>query len=65
MLSTGYSCSILMKFEFSPQISNFMKISPVVADLFHADRRTERNDDVIVAFRNFTNAPKGHLLITS
>jgi len=43
-----YSCPILMKLEFSrhffknSQILNFTKIRPVGAELFHADRRTER-----------------------
>jgi hypothetical protein len=36
-----------MKLEFSfpkyPQIANFMKILPVVADLFHAEGRTDRH----------------------
>ena len=42
--STLYSCRILMNLEFSrqifeknPQISNFMKIRPVGAVLFHTD----------------------------
>jgi len=34
------------------QISNFMKIRPVGAELFHADRHNET-----VAFRSFLNAP--------
>jgi hypothetical protein len=34
-----------------------MKIRPVGAELFHADRRTDMAE-VIVAFRNFANAPK-------
>jgi len=34
------------------QISNFMTIRPVGAELFHADR------DMTVAFGNFVNAPK-------
>ena len=52
--STRYFCPILMKLEFSrhifgkkrkeegkkEQISNLMKIRPVGAELFHADRRT-------------------------
>jgi len=49
MLSAHYFCLILMKLEFSRQIpekntqtSNFMKIRPVGAELFHVDRRTER-----------------------
>jgi hypothetical protein len=34
-----------------------MKIRPVGAELFHADRRTDTTK-LIVAFRNFANAPK-------
>jgi hypothetical protein len=34
-----------------------MKIRPVGAELFHADRRTDMTK-LIVAFRNFANAPK-------
>jgi hypothetical protein len=50
-------------------MSNFLKIRPVGAELFHADGRidgqtdrgTDRQTDItklIVAFRNFANAPK-------
>jgi hypothetical protein len=35
-----------------------MKIRPVRAELFHADGRTDRQTKLIVAFRNFANAPK-------
>jgi hypothetical protein len=38
-----------------------MKHRPVGAELFHADRRTDIRTDMtklIVAFRNFANAPK-------
>ena len=36
-----------------------MKILPVGAELFHADRRTDGDTTkLIVAFRNFENAPK-------
>jgi hypothetical protein len=48
-----------VKLEFSrqenPYTSNFKKILPVDAELFHADGRTDRHDE---AFRNFANAPK-------
>jgi hypothetical protein len=44
------------KFLDSTQISNFMKIRPVGAELFHADRQTDMMM-LIVAFRNFANAP--------
>jgi hypothetical protein len=53
-----------MKLEFSPQyfekntqISNFMKIRLVGAELFHSDRRTDMTK-LTVPFRNFANAPK-------
>jgi hypothetical protein len=51
-----------MKIEFSQQIfekthtSNFMKIIPVVAELFHADGQTHMTK-LTVAFRNFVIAP--------
>ena len=39
-----------------------MKIRPVGAELFHADRRmdgqTEMTELITVTFRNFANAPK-------
>jgi hypothetical protein len=66
MQSTGYYCQILMKLEFRGQISknnpisNFMKIRPLEAELFHADKqqdgRSKRN--LKVTCRNFVNAPK-------
>jgi hypothetical protein len=36
-----------------------MKICPVGAELFHADGRTDITK-LIVAFRNFANAPKNN-----
>jgi hypothetical protein len=51
MQSTHYSSFILKKLEFinifskNNQISNFMKIRPVEADLFHADRQTDRHEE--------------------
>ena len=56
-----------MKLEFldsfskNTQISNFMKIRPVRAELFHAYERAEGYKKVmklIIAFRNFAKAPK-------
>ena len=37
-----------------------MKIRPAVAEMFHADRRTDITK-LIVAFRNFAKAPKNAL----
>ena len=39
------------------QISNFVKIRPVVSHLFHADGQRDMTRPT-VAFRNFANAPK-------
>jgi hypothetical protein len=55
-----------MKLEFNgfskkSQISNFTKIRPVEAELFHVDGQTEGETDMTkltVAFCNFANAPK-------
>ena len=44
-------------FRKNPQISNFMKIRPVGAEIFHAEGRTDMTK-LKVAFRNFANAPK-------
>jgi hypothetical protein len=51
----------LERFSKTPQTSNFMKISPVRAKLFHEDGRTDRQTNImklIVAVCNFANAPK-------
>ena len=39
------------------QISSFIKIRPMGAELFHADRQTDMTK-LIVAFHNSANAPK-------
>jgi hypothetical protein len=64
MLSTGYSSLILMNIEFSRQffeeysnIKFHKKNLPMGTELFHADWRTDRAK-LIIAFRNFGNAPK-------
>jgi hypothetical protein len=56
MQSIHYSNHILIKIEFldrvskNPEMSYFMNIRPMVADLFHPDRRTNRNDKVNSGF---------------
>ena len=58
MYSTLYSYPIVMELDFidgfskNIEISNFMKIRPEGAELFHADRRTDMTNQ-IAAFRNF------------
>ena len=49
------------RFSKNIHITNFMKIRPVGDELCHADRQTYRRTDIrtlIIAFRNFANAPK-------
>jgi hypothetical protein len=48
-------------FEKKTQISIFIKIRPVGAELLHTDGLTDGRTDMTklrVAFRNFANAPK-------
>jgi len=42
------------------QISNLMKTRQVGAEIFHADKRTDKTNMMkpIIAFRNSVNAPK-------
>ena len=53
MQSTRYS----FRFSKNTQISNFMKIHRVGAEIFHADRQTDMTK-LIVAFQNFAISPK-------
>jgi hypothetical protein len=65
MYSARYSCQILIKLEFSRQIyektriSNFMKIRPAGAEVFHTDG-VQIDTKLTVTFRNCANAPKNH-----
>jgi len=48
------------QFFFNNRIQNFMKIRPLIAEFFHADRRVDGLTDLtnlMVAFRNFVNVP--------
>jgi len=57
---------LLNKFSQNTQIQNFMKIRPAGTELFHADRRTERQTymtNLIVTFRNSANAPSKKLCV--
>jgi hypothetical protein len=45
------------RFSKNTQVSNFIKILPMGAELFHADGRIDMTR-LLVAFRNFANASK-------
>jgi len=70
MLNTLYSCHILMKLQFSQQIfeksCNFkFHENPYSGRRVFPCGKTERRTDMtklIVAFRNFADAPKTHFL---
>jgi hypothetical protein len=47
------------RFSKNTEISNFMKILPVGAKLFHVDGQTDMTK-IIVTFRNFANVPSKH-----
>ena len=51
-----------MAYSKNTEIPNFVKCRHVGAELFHVGRRTDKTDmtKLIVAYRNFTNAPKYH-----
>jgi hypothetical protein len=57
----SYSCQISIKlvfcrqiFEKNTQISNFIKIHPVGAELFHADRRTDGQTEGMTKLSRFS-----------
>jgi hypothetical protein len=52
------------QFLQNPQISNFMKICPVGAELFHVNGWTDMTK-LIVDFGNFAKAPTNiHIVVT-
>ena len=57
----GLNLIFLNPFFFNTQISKLMKICPVRAEFFHADRRVDGWRDMtklVITFHNFANAPK-------
>jgi hypothetical protein len=57
----GETVRFLKRVLKNTQISNLMKIRPVVAELFHADGRTDTTK-LIFALRDFANAPRKNVL---
>jgi hypothetical protein len=55
---------VLDRLSKNIQISNFMKIRPVEAELCRAGSRTDMAK-LIVAFRNFSNAPSNGIVTLS
>jgi hypothetical protein len=63
LVRSQWNLNVLDRFSKNTQMSNLMKILSLGAELFHADSRTDRRigmTTVIVAFRNFANAPRNH-----
>jgi hypothetical protein len=54
-----WNWNILNIFSRNPQMSSFMKICPVGAEVLHGGGRTDRHDmtKLVVAFRSFANVP--------
>ena len=59
-LSDFAETNFLHRFSKKFSIPNFVKIHPVGIELFHAERRTGRHDEVTVDFRRLSKAPKIH-----
>ena len=52
-LGFSWNLNFLDKFSKKTQLSNFIKIRPVVAELFHADGQTDRHDEANSSFSEF------------
>ena len=50
------------RFSKNTRLSVLMKIRPVRAELFHADRQTDMTK-LIVALRNFAKAPETYSIV--
>jgi hypothetical protein len=57
LLRLEFNFNFLDRFSTNTRISNFIKIRPLRAELFHSDRQEDMTK-LIVALRNIANAPK-------
>lgn len=53
--------NFLDRFSNDIQISKFVKVRLLEAEVFHADRHTDMTK-LILAFRNMANAPKNEII---
>jgi hypothetical protein len=53
MQNSRCSCRILTTLDFASTNINFLKINLVEAELFHADRRTDKQDEANSRFSQF------------
>ena len=60
-LSDFNECQFFERFSKNTQVLNFIKLHPVVAELFHADGQTDMTKP-IVAFSNFAKALKMQMI---
>jgi hypothetical protein len=52
-----FNKTLIFLTDLKYSVSNFIIIRPLEAEFFHADGQTDMTE-LIVAFRNFMNAPK-------
>ena len=66
LILSDFSETLIFKTDVSksPQISYFMNIRPVRAELFHTDGQTDMRR-LMVVFRNFAKPPKSKLYLVS
>ena len=68
LLASNGLCAQSFQVVRNTQIPNFIKTRPVGAEFFSAGGRTDRLTDMaklIVAFRNFVNAPKNRRILST
>jgi hypothetical protein len=62
LVSFQWNLNVFDRFSKNTQITHFMKIRPVGAELLHTDVRADMKK-LLVAFRKFAKAPKNDWLV--